>query len=318
MANMKKWILVLLAFLGISLSVIYLSIPSNLSITSIASVNTTDVGTERFLIDESKWPLWWYDSAVANKKIPEGNIYSRNGFDFSISNKFYKSVDIDITRNDLHISSKLVILPYTLDSTGLQWTCSIPTSNNPITKINTYLGAKELKKNMDTVLRNMVQFLSKLENVYGIPIVRDRLKDTLYVTAKKTFTTKPGIKEVYGLIANIQQYVTKNGATQSGSPIFNITEMDSSHFQLMAGIPVNNQLKEAEGFAMKYMVKGSFMISEVVGGDAAIKKASQSLQQYFIDFRRTSMAMNFTMLVTDRMLQPDSSKWITKLYQPVY
>ena len=69
---------------------------------------------------------------------------------------------------------------------------------------------------------------------------------------------------------------------------------------------------------MKNMVKGNFMISEVVGGDYSVNKASKSLQQYFTDFHLTSMAMSFTMLVTDRILQPDSSKWITKLYQPVY
>ncbi len=318
MAIMKKWILILLTFLAILLSVIYLSIPSNISITSTASVNTTDVGTERFLIDESKWQLWWNDSVANGNRVQEGNTYSLNGYDFTISNKFYKSVEINISRKDLAINSKLVVLPFTLDSTGLQWTCSLPTSNNPLTKVNTYFEAKALKKNMDSILRNMVNFLSKLENVYGIPIVRDRLKDTLYVTAKKMFPIKPTNKDIYGLIANIQNHVTKNGVKQSGSPIFNITVMDSSHFQLMAGIPVNANLKESEGFAMKYMVKGSFMISEVVGGEEAINKASQSLQQYFIDFRRTSMAMNFSMLVTDRILQPDSSKWITKLYRPVY
>jgi ABC-type spermidine/putrescine transport system permease subunit I len=66
------------------------------------------------------------------------------------------------------------------------------------------------------------------------------------------------------------------------------------------------------------MVKGSFMVTEVLGGDSTISKASHNMEQYFQDFRRTSMAMNFTMLVTDRQLQPDSSKWITKLYHPVY
>ena len=40
--------------------------------------------------------------------------------------------------------------------------------------------------------------------------------------------------------------------------------------------------------------------------------------KYFQDYKKISMAMSFTMLVTDRMLQTDSSRWITRLYEPVY
>jgi hypothetical protein len=94
--------------------------------------------------------------------------------------------------------------------------------------------------------------------------------------------------------------------------------MDEGRYQLMAAVPVNKHLPESAAFSMKYMVKGSFMITEVAGGDSTINKASQNMQQYFQDYRKTSMAMNFTMLVTDRILQPDSSKWVTKLCMPVY
>ena len=86
----------------------------------------------------------------------------------------------------------------------------------------------------------------------------------------------------------------------------------------MAGVPVSKNIPEKDGFALKHMVKGSFMISEVVGDNKAVDEASKKFQLYFSDFNRTSMAMNFSMLVTDRLLQPDSTKWITKLYRPVF
>ena len=75
---------------------------------------------------------------------------------------------------------------------------------------------------------------------------------------------------------------------------------------------------DLDGYTFKKMIKGSFMVTEVVGGEYTVAKASKSLQQYFTDYKKTSMAINFTMLITDRMYQPDTTKWITRLYQPVY
>ncbi|MEO6637337.1 MAG: hypothetical protein ABIN25_03605, partial [Ginsengibacter sp.] len=238
--------------------------------------------------------------------------------EYKMVEKFYKSASIRINHNTKELASKLSVISLAVDSTGIEWICAFETGADPFTRLSRFMEAKEIKTNMDEVLTHMKLFLSKTENIYGIPVERNYLKDTLYVTTKITVPVYPSNATIYDLIKKIQVYAAKNGANQTGSPIFNVTEMDNNKLQLMAGIPVDKNFPESGGFSLKHMVRGSFMITEVVGGDDAIHKASKSLQQYFADYRKTSMAMNFTMLVTDRMYQADSSKWITKLYQPVY
>ena len=315
---MKKLLLVLLSAMILLCAGIYLLIPKNISIASTVFVKTTDLGAERFILDESNWGKWWNHNDSSSTSSIATAPFSRNGDEYRLVQKFYKSADIQISHKGQSLNTRILIVQLALDSTGIEWKCGLSGGNNPYTRLVNYFEARQIKKNMEQVLGNLNVFLSNVENVYGINIEKNHLKDTLYVTTKTDLTHYPSTEEIYSLIKKIQSYTNKNGVQQSGNPIFNVTEMDNNRYQLMAGIPVNQLVKEADGFSTKNMVKGFFMISEVVGGNHTVEKASQSLQQYFLDYRKTSMAMNFDMLVTDRMLQPDSSKWITKLYRPVY
>jgi hypothetical protein len=313
---MKKLLLILLVVLALFTVSLYLFIPGKITIDSSVVVKTTDVGTERFVIDDTKWPLWWnYGTAGDHQRGP---VFTHNGYSFQPTGKFYKSIDIAIGKEKQRLHSKLLIIAMAVDSTSLQWKTELTPGSNPVARITAYLEAKRIKENMTEILGNLQDFLSKTANIYGIHIERNRLRDTLYVSSKQLLPKNPTVKDIYQLIDKIKIYIQQNGTEPSGSPIYNTTRMDEGRYQLMVAIPVNKQLKETNEFSMKYMVKGSFMITEVAGGDSTINKAAKNMQQYFQDYRKTSMAMNFTMLVTDRILQPDSSKWVTKLCMPVY
>ena len=314
---MRKGLLILIGLLVLVYMAVLLFIPERIDITGFAIAKTSDNGTERYLLDTAKWNNWW------NYTKPKADSSSQNRFiqnedTYHLSNLYYKSADIQIQHHGQSLTSKLVIIPVTQDSTGIEWKTSLQGGSNPFTRLANYFEARKVKKNIDEVLFNAATFLSSLENVYGIHIERTTLKDTLFVTTKNILPANPDIHQVYELIKRIQAYLSKKSLKQSGNPIYNVSQLANNQFQLMAAVPVNKRIPDADGFSLKFMVKGSFMVTEVVGGDSSISKASHNLEQYFQDFRRTSMAMNFTMLVTDRQLQPDSSKWITKLYQPVY
>lgn len=314
---MRKLIVISLSALVICIAGIHLLIPARISIASAEVVKTPDIATERFIIDEHQWSRWWnYGEPDAAR--PGGPVYHNRDYAYRQTGKFYKSIDIAIEKNGRKLSSKLLLVPLSVDSTGIEWKTELPGGFGPIARLKHYFEAKRLKQNMDEVLNNLKSFLSKTENVYGISIEKNRLKDTLYVSSKQQFVTYPTIKDIYQLVDKVKAYIIQNGTQATGSPIYNITRMDEGRYQLMAAVPTDRSLKETDSFSMKYMVKGSFMITEVLGGENQVHEAFRNMQQYFQDYRKTSMAMNFTMLVTDRILQPDSSKWVTKLCMPVY
>jgi hypothetical protein len=62
---------------------------------------------------------------------------------------------------------------------------------------------------------------------------------------------------------------------------------------------------------------GNMLVTEVKGGQIEVNKASVQLLNYISDYNRTAPAIPFESLVTDRRKEPDSSKWITRIYYPV-
>lgn len=315
---MKKILLVLISLIVLFCLCIYIFIPSKLNISSAVVINTTENGTQRYIMYEENWNRWWnYGDSNSQIKQPAGT-FTMHGDVFNLTEKFYNAAKITIQHEQQAVISNLVIIPLGLDSTGIEWKYSSMASANPFKRFTQYLDAKEIKKNMDGVLNNLRLFLAEKGNIYGIQIERTSLKDTLFISTKSMLKKYPTTDDIYNLIKKIQLFAANKSIKQTGNPIFNITETDSKQFQLMAAIPTNKSLPDVDGFTFKKMIKGSFMVTEVVGGEHTVAKASKSLQQYFTDYKKTSMAINFTMLITDRIYQPDTTKWITRLYQPVY
>lgn len=313
---MKRLLLIGIAIIITSLVAVYAFIPSRITITSAAIAEAPDVAIERLLMDESHWPAWWKNCEL--NKFHSATL-SQNPYTLSLQQKFYKSLQFNIEApNQKTVYSRLTLVPLRKDSTGMEWTCQLEAGNNPIQRIQNYRKAKSIKLLLDSCLRPCVRFFSKTENVYGIQIERTKLADTLFVTAKKQFGSKPNQQDIYTLIKQIEGYIQTQGTKPSGSSIYNISQLSENQYQLMVGVPVSFRIKETKPFEIKYMVPGSFLVTEVLGGEYTVQRSSRQLKQYFQDYKKTSMAMSFTMLVTDRSLQPDSSRWITRLYEPVY
>jgi predicted transcriptional regulator YdeE len=317
---MKKILWVLVIALIVLSACSYLFIPSNLAVSSTAVVHASENGVVKHALDEKNWPGWWnYTHSDTNAAVPVPvRSFTYGNDSFYITENFYKSANINIRHGSQSIPTKFLVIPFSTDSTGIAWQYTGKASLNPFTRFMQYREAVAVKKNMDSVLANLTGFLGKLQNVYGIPIARTSIQDTLFASAKTIIPAYPHTPEVYALVKKIQAYAAANGCKQTGNPIYNITPTENNQYQLMAAIPVDKAVPVNSGFTNKHMVKGSFMVTDVVGGEQAVEKAWKSLQEYFADYRKTSMAINFTMLITDRQYQPDSSKWITRLYQPVY
>ena len=317
---MKKLFLFLVLLLILFCAGTYIFIPSTLTVSSTTSMLASENGTARQVLEPNNWPRWWtyLHTDTSSPDRPLQLNFTVGSDSFRLTEKFYKSAKINISHQGRQIATELIVIPLSTDSTGIQWHYSEPSSMNPFKRFQQYRDASKIKKNMDSVLLNLSAFLVKLQNVYGIPITRTSITDTLFLSAKTVSLNYPHTPDIYALIKKIQAYAAKQGLKQTGSPIYNIMRVENKDFQLMAAIPVDRAIPDQHDFVTKHMVRGSFIVTEVLGGEHAVDKAWQDLLLYFNDYRKTSMAINFSMLITDRMYQPDSSRWITRLYQPVY
>jgi hypothetical protein len=65
------------------------------------------------------------------------------------------------------------------------------------------------------------------------------------------------------------------------------------------------------------MVPGNILVTEVTGGQATVDDGFRQLEFFLSEHSLTSPGMPFQSLVTDRLAEKDTSKWITKLYYPI-
>ena len=66
------------------------------------------------------------------------------------------------------------------------------------------------------------------------------------------------------------------------------------------------------------MVPGKILVAEVKGGAYTADEALRQLTMYMDDNHLVSPAIPFQSLVTERSKEPDTTKWITKIYFPVF
>ena len=170
---------------------------------------------------------------------------------------------------------------------------------------------------MASALQRLRQFMQSERNMYGFAIARERVTDTLLVVTKMQDTTKPTVETYYGLIKKLRDYIARAGAQETNYPMLNISKIDSTHYQTMVAIPVNKELPGSGDIVAKRMIPGNILVAEVHGGTATVTNGLHQLDAYVMEHQFTQPGLPFQSLVTDRLSEHDTSKWITKLYYPV-
>jgi hypothetical protein len=171
---------------------------------------------------------------------------------------------------------------------------------------------------MAAVLNHFKNFVSKEENIYGLQIQRGRVTDTLLVTAKMQTTHYPTPSDYYPLIDELKKYITGNSAQETDFPMLHIEAQNTGLYRIMVAVPVNKKIPDRGAIVAKRMVPGNILTADVKGGMTAVNEGLNKFEHFISDYQFTTPAISFQSLITNRMQEPDTSKWITKLCFPVY
>jgi hypothetical protein len=313
---MKKWLLLITAVFLIFIICVYILIPSTINISDVVGAKATRDGTYRTITSKPVWRKWWNYGSSAKHSAKNDTIFDYDGYVYSLIEPGYNSALISIQHANKSFNSKINILQLKTDSIVIMWQCALQTTVNPLEKIQLYYEAKNLKKNLTAVLKHLTSFISEDENIYGIKILETTTKDSFLITTKQMFIQQPTTSDVYNLIDDLKKFAANNNCTETDSPMLNILQ-DSSKYRVMVALPINKEIQTYTPISFVKMTNGNFMFTRVQGGLATVQNALQQMQLYFNDYDKTSMAITFQYLVTDRIKEADTTKWITEIYAPV-
>jgi hypothetical protein len=312
---MKKILIAILLLLLASLMAIYVLIPSNIKVSKVLAINCSINAGTRFIMDTTQWNKWWPTQDTNKQHVHQKLEWKQASH--QADKALFNGFGIQTNFKDHSIQGELIFAQLGLDSMAVFWNYQLTSGWNPINRVTDYLFMKELKEVIADPLKGLQAFLESKEKVYGMQIVQDFVKDTILVSSKKMLTSQPSQATILEMIDQVKKYAQSTGAKQTGFPMLNVTVLDSTHFQTMVAIPVDKQVPETASFSWKRMVAGKILIGEIKGGSVKAEAAMKQMQLYVQDYHITSPAIPFYSFVTDRAMEKDSTKWITRIYYPV-
>ncbi len=315
---MKKWLISLFILLFVSFGLIYIFIPGEISINSQASIKFARSGLERTLFNDDNWKKWWPHNSENEPKDSLGPGLLFNSYQYKIQGKKTSSILIDINKNNTVINSSLNLFYENKNNAILEWNGLMHTSNNPMKKLRAYFEAKKIEKDLKSILNEIKTFFSKTENIYGTLIEEKLVEDSVLMLTDTTSKGYPSTEFIYTMIGNLKKNMLANSVKETGYPMLNVTANDSIHYLVKVAIPVDKEMPATGNISYKKMLKGgNILVTEVKGGPHLINNAFKQMDTYVTDYERTPPAIPFLSLVTNRMQEPDTTKWITRIYYPV-
>jgi hypothetical protein len=294
----------------------YALIPRKLAVSSATSFGANRDGVYRFLINDSNWQKWWPGkiSSVAKGSFQ----FTYKGIGLQIQKIFYDVIQLKLGDNDFSSTGFLKIVPYSIDSIAVELSTELVSGANPFSRISGYFRAKKIKHTMDDIVLAIREYTGNLKNIYGVLVKKEKVQYQHLLSANRSFSYYPRTADIYAMIDEVRNYINKSGAQEIFSPMLNIKMVDSTNYLVQVAVPVDRELPQEEGIDSKWMMKGGNILEgEVTGGQKQIDEAAKQIEIYIGDYQRTIIAIPFQMLITDRRKEPDSTKWITRIYYPV-
>lgn len=314
---MRKTLYALLIFCPLLLASVYLFIPKEIIVSNLEHVESSERIIAKYLNSDSNRRQWWpLTGGAATTRDSSALEYVGYKFDFETPD--YNFNEVIISNNNLKAYS---IITWDLSDKSLitiRWRASIQASHNPIMRVLQYIQAHKLKGHMTIIMENLLAFIVNSKNVYGLNIERSTIQDTILATSSMMSVSYPETPQVYKRIAFIKKHLQEQRATQVNPPMLNISRQGQKAYQAIIAIPANKIIKPDAGILINRMVAGNSLVAEIKGGPHTIAEGLKQMKIYLKDFKLISPAMPFESLVTDRLAEPDTSKWVTKIYYPIY
>jgi hypothetical protein len=304
-------LIVLFVFIGL-LVFIYGFIPSVITTRKTASVKCIDKNILELVGNKQAWSKWLPTESSSSDLI------QYKGYQLKPGGATYTSVTFEALKNDDVIFNEIGFVKDSVTKTKMSVISSVATGVNPFNRFRKWQMMKDYETVTEGLFQKLINFAEDEKNIYGFDITDGRIPDSLFISTRKTFRHHPTETEIYQLIDQLAAYATARNARPVNVPMMHLEQIDSSHFEIMVALPVDKVIENEGNFLFKQMVKGNTLIAEVRGGRATINNGLKALEQFKTDYQFTSPAISFELMITDRRKETDTSKWVTRLYYPVF
>jgi len=312
---MRTWIALLLVFLVLCFCAVYFLIPNTITVKKEARLEVNANAFTREFLHEGNGHLF---PANNTSTTVDGNGFVYNGNTFTPVEKKFTSLLYAVQKKNDSMLAELVVIPFRTDTVALSFVGVTHAGMNPFSRVEKLVWAKKVAADFESLMKRLQTHYGDTSTIYGFPIHKVLVTDTSLITTSTTLKTFPDNATVYTMVDKLKAFAQKNNAAQTGAPMLNVTVTADSNYLTRVALPLNKRLTSEGDIQHKWMMnQGNILVADVKGGPAQIKKAMAAVKIFVNDHGLATVAIPFESMVTDRRAEPDTSKWITKIYWPI-
>ena len=287
-------------------------LPSNQLKSFTANATTPFDGISRIIVNKKYWGNWWPGTVSNDSVLVFEN--TELHIDMLLLNGF-KAKTLNTT---IPAALELQTIATYNAETALTLNVDFKLSTNPLIKLYQYVLYRSEQKKYEQLFKNLTLSFSNVKRVYGFDIQMGKVPNAYYVSVKTYLDHYPTTEEVYTSIDEVRNFIQSKNSKVMNEPIFNVFKEEENKYLLMVAVASDREIPTEGKFLQKNMMLGNIVVAGVKGGYDAINKCKEAVQFYISDFRKVSPAIAFERLITNRLQEKDSSKWITTINYPVF
>lgn len=307
---MKKSVFIILILIVLVVFISWL-LPAGYRSTELTIVQRPLAPVERMMIRQELWKKWWPGHQ------PADSVFDFYGMPLTAKTNLVNGFTL-VSSNGHPFELQCTWLPNEMNTVRLTITAVEKAGSNPFKKIGTYFNMFSTRKKLAEWITQVKSNLENDKNVYGFTIKKTKVKDPYLISTKQTYDHFPETNEIYSLIGKLESYISSQKGKAINHPIMHVHSLTDSSYEAMVAIATDTLLPPMGALVPKSMVLGFILEGEVTGGALSAWEAEKMIEHYAIDYRKASPAISFQRLITNRLDEPDTTKWVTRLYYPVF
>lgn len=312
---MKKPVLFVFGILLLAFISIYFIIPQKIQATRVVEIDATDINISKFLVNKRPWAKWWPGKHVAT----DSSSYTYKNISFTLRQNTNSEMHALIRQDDIELNS---ILTYATTGEGMcevTWFAEKQSSLNPFERVAEYFKIKRIAQDLDVVLADFKKFMQADVNVYGMSFTIAKIQHPIVLATTVNTNDYPAAGLIYSKVAELRKQIRAQNAMAVDSPIMNVHAVETGGYLVTVAVPINTIIEPGKNAMINKLVKDANALeTQVKGGKNTILNGFAQLKNYQKAHRLISPAMPFESLITNRIAEKDTAKWVTKIYCPVF
>jgi DNA gyrase inhibitor GyrI len=312
---MKKIALILIILFVLATAGIYVFLPAPTNIVQNSLNEVSETNAARFLIWTNNWQKWW----PGQRSAADSNLFTYKGVNYHLTKSTNGGTMMVISKGDFSFDGEVSYLAEGNLKIRITWEGLLQGDRHFLKKWSQYQAFKKVNENVGDILKHLKTFLENDKNVYGFNIHLAKIKDPVMLTTATTFHKYPEMNDIDPMLQKLRRVVKEQNGLETNHPMLNIHQVDKNEFEVTAALPINKEIQPKENTTIKKMLLGgNVLVADVKGGRNSINNAFAEVKNFSSDYRLISPAMPFESMVTNRSIEKDTAKWITKIYYPIF